>query len=357
MNFDLDEQQLMFERTIERFVAGSPGAVRGADFRSGEAAAARWLELAELGLLALPASEAAGGIGGRPEDLVVAAQAMGKSLAADPWLECAHFPLRLLDAMPGCDGWALRIISGEQKVAVAFAEPAARYALDPRQVRARRSGDAWTLSGEKRFVLGGASADTYFVTAANDGGAALFAVRSADAEARPYRLVDGSEAVVLTLRDCPGERLGPLEPAFTAAVTETKLAAAAEMVGLATHLLDDTLVYARERTQFGKPLASFQALQHRLVDCYAMLEQSRSMLWRAALTERDPDGRWMATIAGAKAFIAERALQIGHEAIQMHGGMGMSEELSIGHAHKRNLLLSRLFGDPATELASLAIAA
>lgn len=357
MNFDLDEQQLMFERTIERFVAGSPGATRGVDFRSGEAAAARWLELAELGLLALPASEAAGGIGGRPEDLVVTAQAMGKSLAADPWLECAYFPLRLLDAMPGCVEWTHRIVSGEQKIAVAFAESDTRYALDPRQVRSRRNGDGWALSGEKSFVLGGASADAYFVTAANDGGAALFAVQSTDAEARSYRLVDGSEAVVLTLRDCPGEWLGPLEPAFTVAVTETKLAAAAEMVGLATHLFDDTLVYTRERTQFGRQLASFQALQHRLVDCYAMLEQSRSMLWRAALTERDPDGRWMATIAGAKAFIAERALHIGHEAIQMHGGMGMSEELAIGHAHKRNLLLARLFGDPATELASVAIAA
>ncbi len=357
MNFDLDGDQLMFERTIERFVASAPGAIRGVERTHGEAAAARWHELGELGLLALSASSSRGGLGGRTEDMVVAAMTLGRSLAADPWLEGALLPLRLLEGVPGTKALSEAIGSGERRVAVAFAEPAGRYALDPRQVRATLSGERWTLSGSKTFVLGGGAAETYLVTAASDDGPALYAVERAVAETRTYRLVDGGEAAVLTFRGSAADRLGPLDPAFAIAAAETRLCIAAEMVGLAGRLFDDTLAYTRERRQFDQPLASFQALQHRLVDCYTMLEQSRSILWRATLTERDADGRWMAACAGAKAFVAERALHIGHEAIQMHGGMGMSEELAIGHAHKRILLLSRLLGDPASELASLAVAA
>ncbi len=122
-------------------------------------------------------------------------------------------------------------------------------------------------------------------------------------------------------------------------------------------MLDDTLTYVKEREQFGVAIGSFQALQHRLVDCYARGEQSRSMLFRAALTDRADAAKWQRAAAGAKAFISENVDAIAREAVQMHGGMGITDELAIGHALKRVLVLTRLFGDIDTVLAEYAIAA
>ena len=128
--------------------------------------------------------------------------------------------------------------------------------------------------------------------------------------------------------------------ALDAIVADLRLLAAAEMVGLGQRLLDDTLTYVKEREQFGVAIGSFQALQHRLVDCYAREEQARSMLYRAALTDRDDAAKWQRAAAGAKAFIGENVDAIAREAVQMHGGMGITDELAIGHALKRVLLLA-----------------
>ena len=353
MNFELDDDQQMIERSIERFVGDGAGGVRDTSPCSATVASARWAQLADLGLLSLPLSAARGGLGGRPEDLVVSSQALGKNLARDPWLETAHFPLRLLEGIAGTEALSEEIASGTTRVAVAFAEAAGRYSLSPRDVGTQGRGDGLTVSGAKTFVLGGAVADLLLVTAASEDGPCLVAVDRAAADVRSYRVMDGSEAVVVTFRNSAGRLLGPLEPALTTAVAETRLAAAAEMVGLASLLFEKTLDYTRERKQFGRPLAAFQALQHRLVDCFTMLEQARSLLWRVTLSERDIDGRWMASIAGAKAFIAERAMHIGHEAIQLHGGMGMSEELPVSHAHRRIVLLAHLFGDPNSDYSTM----
>ena len=353
MNFELDDDQQMIERSIERFVGDGAGGMRDSSPRSATVASARWAQLADLGLLSLPLSVERGGLGGRPEDLVVSAQALGRNLARDPWLEAALFPLRLLEGIAGTEALVTEIASGTKRVAVAFAEAAGRYSLVPRDVRTQLRGTGLTVSGTKNFVLAGPPADLLLVTAASEDGPCLVAVDRADADVRAYRVMDGSDAAVATFRDSPGRLLGPLEPALAIAVAETRLAAAAEMVGLASLLLDATLQYTRERTQFGRPLAAFQALQHRLVDCFAMLEQSRSLLWRVTLTERDIDGKWMASIAGAKAFIAERAIHIGHEAIQLHGGMGMSDELPVSHAHRRIVLLAHLFGDPNSDYSTM----
>ena len=353
MNFDLDDDQRMIEASIERFVVDGVGGVRDPSPCPDDVAATRWTRMADLGLLALPASAERGGFGGQAEDWVVAAQALGKTLARDPWLEAAHFPLRLLENIAGTEALSEAIAAGTTRVAVACAEPAGRFSLTPRSVRVHRSGEETTLSGTKNFVLAGATADVLLVTAASDDGPCLMAVERASVDLCPYRIIDGSTAAVASFRDSPARTLGPLEPALSIAVAETRLAAAAEMVGLAALLFDTTLAYTRERTQFDRPLAAFQALQHRLVDCFTMLEQSRSLLWRVTLGPRDPDGRWMASTAGAKAFIAERAVHIGHEAIQMHGGMGMSDELPVSHAHRRIVLLSHLLGDPASDYAAL----
>jgi len=299
----------------------------------------RWTDLAELGLLSL-------------DDLIdcaVIAETLGRSVAVEPWLQCGYLPLRLLRG----SAWSERVGDGSLIAAVAFAEPGRRYALDPKTTRAIERDGAFTLTGSKTFVLGGAVADLLLVTADLDGTAALFAVEASHAEIRPYTVVDGSIATEIRFHQAPAEQL--LLARWGEAIADTRLIAAAEMVGLAGRMLDDTLDYVRQRQQFGQPIGRFQAIQHRLVDCYTRLELMRSLLWRTAMAEGSAG--WPAVVAGAKAFIAERALHIGEEAIQLHGGMGVTDELLIGHAHKRAMLLSKMFGDPATEFALYAAAA
>jgi alkylation response protein AidB-like acyl-CoA dehydrogenase len=346
MTFDLTDDQALFRAAVERFVGGRDvEARRRARAHPGGVDPARWAELVELGLLALPAPGEAGGLGGSDTDCAVVAEALGHGVAPEPWLEAGFLPLRLLGALGEID-LAGRIASGQIRVAVAFAEPQGRYRLDPVQTRA--AGDR--VTGAKTFVLAGDAAETFLVTAADDHGGGVYAVEAAGVDRRGYAVVDGGRAAELTLRDAPATRLGDLA-AFHRSVAAARLAATAELLGLAHRLFDETLAYVRGREQFGQPLGRFQVIQHRLVDCYAMLDLMRSTLWRG-LGAAD-----LVRGAAAKAFVAERALHIGHEAIQMHGGMGVTDELIVGHAHKRVMLLAKLFGDPASDLATYAEAA
>ncbi len=340
MNFSLSEEQALFRSTVERFAGnGDVAARKAARACPGGIDRKRWATLAGLGLLSLD----------DPIDCAVIAETLGRALTVEPWLECGYFPLRLL----GNDAQATAVADGSLLSAVAFAEPDRRYALHPQSVRAVQVDGQWRVSGVKTLVLGGALAGLLLVTAATTDGMMVLAVQGDAAARQPYVVVDGGSAAQITFRDTPGIAVDGA--AWQQSVTETRLMAAAETVGLTSRLFDETLAYVRQREQFGQPIAKFQAVQHRLVDCYAMLEQMRSTLWRAALAERGT--HWHAEIAGAKAFISERAIHIGEESIQLHGGMGVTDELVVGHAHKRVLLLSRLFGDPASELASFARAA
>ena len=336
MNFALSEDQELFRAATERFVgAGTLDERKAVRQAPGGMVRKRWTELAELGLLSL-------------DDIVdcaVIAETLGRAVAVEPWLQNGYFPLRLLRGST----WAEQVGDGSLFAAVAFAEPGRRYSLD---AKATRAGPG-TLGGSKSFVLGGSSADLLLVTAEHDGATALFAVEARHADIRPYRVVDGSIAAEVRFHEASAEHL-PLAR-WDEAVADTRLIAAAEMVGLAGRMLDDTIDYVRQRHQFGQPIGRFQAIQHRLVDCYTMIELMRSLLWRTAMARGSPG--WSASVAGAKAFIAERTLHIGEEAIQLHGGMGVTDELMIGHAHKRAMLLSKLFGDPATDLALFAAAA
>lgn len=358
MNFDLSEDQEMFKSTVERFVAPIDVEARRKMRRTeGGYDRARWTQLAELGLIALAADEDAGGMGGSSVDLALVAEAMGRGNAIDPWLENGVLPARLL-ATAGSE--ALEdVLAGERFIACAFAERAQRYSLKPKAVTARAQGDGVVVRGEKTFVLGGGLADAFLVSTDMDGTIALLLVEADDpgAHARAYQLVDGSFACELQLNDARAVRLALDEDALLRVIADTRLFAGAEMVGLGQRLLDDTLDYVKQREQFGVSIGSFQAIQHRLVECYAALEQARSMLYRAALGDRDEIEAGRRTTAGAKAFISDQVGRIGREAVQMHGGMGITDELSIGHAVKRLLLLSSLFGDEAAMLAEYAEAA
>lgn len=369
MNFDLSEEQEMFRSSVERFAAPiDVEARRKLRMHEGGYDRARWGSLAELGLVALAASEDAGGMGGSPLDLALVAEAIGKANAPDPWLELGVLPALLLDR-GGAHGALEKVLSGETIATFAWTERAQRYSLTAKGTKAERDGEGFRITGEKTMVLGAALADLFIVTAELGGETRAFLVAS-DAEGldmRPYRLADGSVAGEIRLT-----RVGVAEAALLdldadtlgAIASEVRLQAAAEMVGLSQRLLDDTLAYVKEREQFGVPIGSFQVLQHRLVEAYAKIEQSRSMLYRAAMGARDGGDTgstgstdWQRAIAGAKAYIGENADAIAREAVQMHGGMGITDELAIGHAMKRVMVLSRLFGDTDTVLAEYAIAA
>ncbi len=360
MNFDLSEEQEMFVSSVERFAAPvDVEARRKLRLSPTGYDRARWQQLAEMGLIALAAGEDAGGMGGSAVDLALVAEAIGKANAPDPWLEHGVLPVLLLEhggAADALDG----VLAGETIATLAWTERGQRYSLNPKGMKAESTAEGFVLSGEKTMVMGALIADLFIVTADLGGEAACFLVpRDAPGlEVRAYRMADGSIAGEVKLTRTPASAKLALDAAgLDAIAAEVRLLAAAEMVGLGQRLLDETLAYVKEREQFGVAIGSFQALQHRLVDCYAREEQARSMLYRAALTDRADAAKWQRAAAGAKAFIGENVDAIAREAVQMHGGMGITDELAVGHALKRVLLLARLFGDVDTVLAEYALAA
>ena len=362
MNFDLSEEQQMFRDSIERFAAPIDVEARR-KLRMSDTGydRARWQQLAELGLIALAAPEEAGGLDGTSVDLALVGEAIGKANSPDPWLELGVLPTLLLSHGKHSDALE-QVLSGEAIATLAWAERARRYSLAAKVTRAEAQDGGFTLSGEKSFVMGAALADLFIVTAELDGMTACFAVpRDADGLAvRAYRLADGSLAGEIALTRVTvdaGAKLDINPACLDEIVATARLYAAAEMLGLGQRLLDETLAYVKEREQFGVAIGSFQALQHRLVDCYARIEQCRSMLYRAALTDATHHAEWLRATAGAKAFIGENVDHVAREAVQMHGGMGITDELSIGHAMKRAMVLAKLFGDADSTLAEYAEAA
>lgn len=360
MNFDLSEEQQMFVASVERFAAPiDVEARRRLRLSPGGYDRARWQSLAEMGLIALAASEDAGGMGGSAVDLALVAEALGKANAPDPLIEHGILPALLLEcggAREALEG----VLAGTTIATLAWTERAQRYSLTAKGMKAEEGADGFTLTGEKTMVMGALLADLFIVTADLGGETACFLVPrdTPGLEVRAYRLADGSIAGEIRLTRAPAAGRLALDPqAIVAIAAEARLYAAAEMVGLGQRLLADTLAYVKEREQFGVAIGSFQALQHRLVDCYAKAEQCKSMLYRAALTDRTDPAAWQRAAAGAKAYIAQNVDAIAREAVQMHGGMGITDELAIGHAMKRVMVLARLFGDVDTVLAEYALAA
>lgn len=355
MNFDLSETQELFRSTTERFArtidVAAREKIRALD---GGYDQSRWTELAELGLLAIAASEEQGGLDGKVGDLSFIAETFGLNNAVDPWLENGALPIRLLSKANKMDTLELAL-DGSQILALAFAETNSRYDLFPTNTVATNTSGTYTLSGEKQFVMGGSIADTLLVTANQDGEFRTFAIPS-NSEGlllRHYRLADGSQASAVQLNQVEVPAAGLLDLSFEefqSVITEMSVLCCAEMLGLSQLMLNDTLAYVKQREQFDVPIGSFQVIQHGLVDCYSQVEQMRSMLYRTLLLETDSYNEWHANVMGAKAFISEGANLIARTAVQYHGAMGVTDEVSIGHAMKRTIILARLFGDISENL-------
>jgi alkylation response protein AidB-like acyl-CoA dehydrogenase len=347
MNFDPNNDQRMIESLVERFAADRYAPGRRAAYRALPCGYSpeNWKLLGELGLLTLLAGGDAAG-GGLVETMLVM-QALGRSLVVEPVLSEAVAAGALLaaTATPGQrTQWLEPLLAGEAHVSFAFAEPNGRY--DMERLTAAVSGGL--LFGTKIHVPEGAGA---FVVAAMEGGAARLFLASRDPErmrARSYRLADGSLAEIVDFEGAQVEPLGLSLADAGPILDRIRFAAAAEMLGIIEFAFAATLDYVKTRRQFGAPIASFQAIQHRLADLYAAKEQARSILYRAALATA---AEAAVATAAAKALVSRVALLITEEAIQLHGAMGVSSELDIGSGLKRVLVLASLLGDAGHETA------
>jgi alkylation response protein AidB-like acyl-CoA dehydrogenase len=352
VNFELSEDEEMLKALTERFVTdhydhdSRRAFLKGPNGFSEE----NWKLLGELGLIAAPFPSEAGGLGLDATGIATVFEALGRGLVVEPLVENVVLAGRLfaLTAPETLrDEWLDALMSGTRRVAIAHAEAGARDGLVWVESRAASAGDAWRLSGTKPYCVAGGGADGYLVTARLAGapgeseGVGLFFV-TADAAGltrRNWPIADGSVAAELTLDDVPAIRLAGDLAALAEAEALATLARCAEALGIMERIFQETLAYLRTREQFGAPLGSFQAIQHRMVAQYAVIERSRALL-NLALVSWD-SGDFTRNVQGARAFIADASVTLGHEMIQFHGGMGVTDELAVGGGHKRLLVLSR----------------
>ncbi len=338
MDFTLSPEQLLIKDSVARFAAGEH---TGKD---------HWPTFTELGWLALGAPEEMGGFGGPVETLLLQEQ-FGRGLVRSPYVSQVVFAGTIL-AAAGRGDILEPMTEGARRVAVAYEERGARFDPSVVTTTATKDGDGYLLRGEKVRVLDGSTADTLIVSAREDDGISLFAV-AADAVLRePYPAEDAQDAATLTLRDVragadarigdAGNGVALLERGIDHAVA----AVCAEMLGIGAFMLEATVDFTKQRQQFGVPIGSFQSLQHRMAEMFMEVELARSMAYMAAMTLQDGAGDAVRrrTISGAKVQVAKSIRFVGQNAIQLHGGIGMSEEYRVGHYFKRATMLERLYG-------------
>jgi len=359
VNFDLTEDEEMLKALVERFVADryDPDKRRAYLAEPEGFSRSNWALLGELGLIALPFAPEQGGLGAGATGLATVFEVLGRGLVVEPLAEAALLAGGLLARLAG-DALSAelmpQLIAGEKRLAFAHREAAAR----DNWAWVETSAQDNRLSGEKSLVVAGAGADGFIVSARSAGAAgdgaviALYLVEASapGLEIAPWRLVDGGVAATLRLDNVDAAPLGGGLAEIAEARSWLALAQSAEALGIMERLFAETLDFLRTRKQFGVPLGSFQALQHRMAAQYSQIEQARALLNLAMMTPPEDAAAWRRAVDGARAFIADAAVALGHEMIQMHGGMGVTDELIIGHGHKRLLMLSRW---PETSAAAL----
>lgn len=374
MDFDLSEEQTMLKDSVERLLADQYGFDARSKHRTGKAGYSdrMWQQYAELGLLALPFAEEDGGIGGGATETMLVMEAFGKALILEPYFASIILAGGVLRHAGNAEQKAALIpamAEGGLKMAFACAEPQGRYDLFDVETTAKKDGDGWVIDGKKALVLHGDSADKLIVSARTSGnardedGISLFII-DADAEGVPrngYPTQDGLRAAEISLQSVkagPGSLIGTegqAWPVISRVADEAIAALCAEAVGCFEKMHELTLDYLKTRSQFGTTIGSFQALQHRAVDMFVELEQSRSMTMYASMLATGDDALERArAVSAAKVQIGESAKLIGREAVQLHGGVGMTMEYAIGHYFKRTTMLDILFGDADHHLKRLA---
>jgi alkylation response protein AidB-like acyl-CoA dehydrogenase len=356
MDFNLSKEQELLRDGLDRFLSTRY------DLEKSRAAAKTgpgwqpdiWRGFAdELGILGAALPEEFGGIGGGPVEVMVIAEALGNALVIEPYVDTVVVAGGLLQRAGGQAATALleRIAAGTAIVALAAAEADSGEHWQDASTVAEPAGDRWVLRGSKIVAMNAPIATHLLTTAQTPGGLSLFLVENDSAapgiEAHNYRTVDDRRAADLVLDGARGELLGgegQAWPSLAQARDEGAAAVCAEAVGCMRKVLADTVEYCKQRQQFGQPIGSFQVLQHRMVDMYMEVEQTVAATYLAVLNlGAEPDVRARA-VSAAKATIGRAARFVGQQAVQLHGGMGMTEELAIGHYFKRLTALQYEFG-------------
>lgn len=365
MDFRYTEEQLALQDTLQRFIS------RDYDFERRRAltrsplgfSAEAWAQYAELGLLGLPFPEEYGGLAGSGVDVMLVMESVGQGLLLEPYWSTVVLCGGLIRdaASPAMKRQILpQIVEGKVRLAFACYEAKARYDLAHVECSAVSDHGGWRLSGKKAVALDAPSADYLLVSARTAGtagakeGVSLFLVRrgAAGVSLRSYPTQSGGRAADVALENVAvgadaligsaGTALGVME----CAVEKGVAALCAEALGIMAALNQATLNYTKTRKQFGVPIGSFQALQHRMADMFIAAEQTRSMAILAAMhaTSEDASQRRRA-VSGAKAYIGQAARFVGQQAVQLHGGMGMVDDLIVSHYFKRLTMIDMTFGD------------
>lgn len=364
MNFTLTEEQVLLQDSVGKFVAANCDVARHRQLANGSTGydPAVWQQFAELGWLAVPFSEELGGVGGSATDVMVFCEALGRGLVREPYLStvitCGAFLRRAGSAVQQAR-YIPGIIDGSAQWAFAFAERHGGYNPAAVACSALESRDGFRLNGSKIAVLNGHCARHLVVTARTSGegcersGLTLFIVDTSlpGVAVEPFTAVDGSRAAQVELDNVqvgPHCVLGGRGEGYGlvfAVMDEAVIAIGAEALGAMQVLLDATVDYTRNREQFGQPIGKFQALQHRMAEMYLKVEETRSLLYHAAIRMSEGGPEVALACAALKVKLAEAGRFVSQQAVQLHGGIGMSDELGVGHHFKRLLLLSKLYGD------------
>ncbi|MEC9345493.1 MAG: acyl-CoA dehydrogenase [Pseudomonadota bacterium] len=363
MDFNLSDEQQQLKDSVDRFILDDYDFEKRRKIANSDEGFSRdnWKTFAELGWLAVGIPEEYGGIGGPIETMIVM-EAIGKGLVTEPYLPTVVLGGGLV-AEAGTEAQKQAILpaiaEGKLMMAFAYAEPTSRFNLADVTTKAEKKGAGWVLSGHKSVVYGAPSADRIIVSARTSGavrdadGISLFIV-DRDAKGvsrRDYPTADGLRAseVMLEGVEVGADALlgteGQALPVIETVVDRAIAALCAEAVGCMEVLKDETNEYLKTRKQFGVPIGKFQVLQHRMVDCFIELEQSRSMAYMVTLKLDEDTTERRKAASSAKAQIGKGGVFIGAQSVQMHGGMGMTDELKISHYYKRLMQIDTMFGN------------
>ena len=364
MNFDFTEEQEMLRDSVARFIQDEYDFDTRRKIAASDAGFDRdkWNTFAQLGWLSIPFAEEYGGFGGSAADVMVVMEQLGKGLVLEPYLATVLLFGNIIQnggSQAQKDEYLPKIIDGSCLGAFAYLERQSRYEMADVKTTAQSNEDGFTLNGEKVVVFNGANADHFVVSARTGGeqsdqqGISLFLV-AADAEGverANYRTMDGQVVANVLLNNVqvsqadvvgePGAAFGLIEDI----VMKANLGLAAEALGIMEQLNSKTVEYTRTREQFGVAIGSFQALQHRMVDTFMSYEQTKSLVYRAVCALSDEQEDAATAVHALKVMVDKAGKHIFAEAIQLHGGMGITDELDIGHFAKRLMMINTTFGN------------
>ncbi|MCH1597881.1 MAG: acyl-CoA dehydrogenase family protein [Pseudomonadales bacterium] len=373
MNFDLSEEQQLLKDSVERFVNDNYDLDTRQSLSKNPAGFSDtyWQTMAELGWLGVTVPEAQGGFGGNQADTMVLMEAFGQGLVLEPFFATAVLGTRAVVSGGNADLQSRLlpdVVSGSCRLGLAYAEEQSRFDLEDVITRATAQDSGFVITGHKSMVQHGGSADQLVVSTRTSGGQrdengiTLFLVdtKAEGVTVDSFPTVDGQQASEVTFENVfvhADNMLGELDRGFTLLqdiAIDGILALAAEAVGAMEILYKDTVAYTQEREQFDHSLADFQVLQHRMVDMFMEYEQCKSMLYRATLEVVQNGREAMRTVHALKYMVGKVGTFIGENAVQLHGGMGVTEELRIGHYFKRLLVIDAQFGNSDHHLSCFA---